>query len=301
MAQSKPETWTLVILAAGSGSRFGGNKQLATFTQCNISLMELNIIHAFDEGMTNCVFVVSDEIQPLIEQSIIPQLPSEISVTFVQQDIEDLPIKTFNNKRVKPWGTAHALWCCRQHINEAFVVINADDYYGQQAYMYANKHIGSKPIWAMTTFQLGQTLSVNGGVNRGICTVSEHNKLESILEATQLTRQHNEVEGLIAQQPTTFELLTPISMNFWVFQVDIFDVLEGYLSKFFREYGDNLEAECYLPSAIFYGVNDEKKQIQVYQSTDKWFGLTYQQDTINVELEVTALIKHAPFNRNLES
>lgn len=287
------EPWTLVILAAGLGSRFGGDKQLAKFSSAQVTLMELNIIAAFHHGARQVVFVVNENVQNYIEQFISSTLPKEIDVVYVQQHSNDLPSNSQQPLRTKPWGTAHALWCCRHAVDSAFVVINADDFYGEQAFSIASEHIEKQNQWAMIGYSLQSTLSEHGGVNRGLCEVNNANELTKIEEVTNIRLRGKQYENNNQLQLSAKSI---VSMNCWLFQPDVFNYLTSYLTEFIAQHKHELTSECYLPAFVLATINAERKKVNVYQSDDNWFGLTYREDCHIVEQAVGIKIQTTPFN-----
>ena len=301
---------TLVILAAGLGSRFGGNKQLAEFSSANLTLMECNICHAIDAGFTQVVFIIRPELRALFSQQITPKLTNKIAVVFVEQNLTELP-KGINlpESRTKPLGTAHAIWCCRNVVKGNFAVINADDYYGKNAFELLLRNSTDFPEYhLMVAFQLEKTLSEFGGVNRGFCQFDEDNLLTHIDECHGIKRvidnnlqpkitgqfEHNsEVSELDAQSLT--------SMNCWSFTSDIFPALEENIVNVISDYNnsnlpENINRfESYLPNVVMQQIAKSNKKVKLLTSTETWFGLTFPEDTELVESNISSLHQQGNF------
>ena len=265
---------TLVILAAGLGSRFGGNKQLAAFSSANLTLMECNICHAIDAGFTQVVFIIRPELRILFSQQILPKLVDKIAVVFVEQKITELPDGiSLPESRTKPLGTAHAIWCCRNVVKGNFSVINADDYYGKKAFElllinsteFSGNHL-------MVAFQLENTLSEFGGVNRGFCQFDENSLLihidechdiKRVIDSNLQQRITGQFEHNIAVSELEAQSLT--SMNCWNFTSDIFPALEENIVNVISDYNnsnlpENINRfECYLPNVVMQQIAKNNK------------------------------------------
>jgi NDP-sugar pyrophosphorylase family protein len=283
----------LVILAAGIGTRFGGNKQLAEFGILKLTLMEYNLINAAITGFKRVVFVIRHELEPTIMQQIVTRLPDIIDYAFVYQTFDDLPRGcVVPEQRRKPLGTAHALWCCRNIVKDSFAVINADDFYGKHAFSLLLQKNNSTD-YLMVAYQLKNTLSDFGGVNRGLCKVDEQNYLTAIEECEQIKRDEKNISGILSasQQKTSLLAESLISMNCWFFTPDIFLALEQALTCMFstEKEESNLNNECYLPTVVMHQIQQKNKKVKVLSTADSWFGLTYPQDSELVEENITAL------------
>ncbi|PKG82478.1 hypothetical protein CXF85_13405 [Colwellia sp. 75C3] len=287
---------TLVILAAGLGSRFGGNKQLAEFGPQQLTLMEYNLINAVDAGFNRVVFVIRPELEPLLKQQIITRLPDNIDYAFAYQSFDDLPLNcNVPAQRTKPLGTAHALWCCRHILKESFSVINADDYYGKQAFSLLLQQARKTPNdYLMVAYQLQNTLSDFGGVNRGLCQFDKQGYLTAIEECEQIKTDKQKIKGILSASQQQIELAAEclISMNCWFFTPDIFLALEHAVINILslaNEQESELNKECYLPAVVMQQIQNKNKKVKVLSTDDSWFGLTYPQDSEQVHEKVTAL------------
>ncbi|RHW76587.1 NTP transferase domain-containing protein [Colwellia sp. RSH04] len=285
---------TLVILAAGLGSRFGGDKQLTEFGPQSKTLMEYNIIHAVEAGFERCLFVIRPALQSFFDKQIVPRLPKSLTVDFVHQTTHDLPLNcSIAETRQKPLGTAHALWCCRKKLTGNFAVINADDYYGADCFNQLILHYQhTTNNYLMVAYQLEQTLSQFGGVNRGICKLSDHNTLLSIEEGKNIIEHNHKITAIFSDHTRELTDNNLVSMNCWLFTSDIFSAIEQVLcSLLSNDAVDKLNqsAECYLPDVVMSQINTVQKQVKVVTTSAKWFGLTFREDTDLVEEKITAL------------
>lgn len=302
---------SLVILAAGLGSRFGGNKQLAEFGQLQLTLMEYNLIHAIEAGFDRVIFVIRPELAPLLKQQVITRLPKEVSYDIAYQSLDELPEGChISTQRTKPLGTAHALWCCRHLINSNFAVINADDFYGKKAFsLLIQQTIKTPTHYLMVAYQLQNTLSEFGGVNRGLCKIDADNNLLAIEECEQIQISEQVISGILSesQLPINLPAKSLISMNCWFFTTDIFtaiklalinqlslpiaslghDIVDDIINDNVDDYVDD-NKECYLPAVVMQQIQKNNKKIKVLSTSDHWFGLTYPQDTALVNKKVTA-------------
>jgi len=286
----------LVILAAGLGSRFGGNKQLAEFGPQQLTLMEYNLINAVNAGFKRVIFVIRPELEHLLRQQVISRLPKGIAYDFAVQSFDDLPLGcTLPEQRKKPLGTAHALWCCRRLIKDSFAVINADDFYGKQAFALLLKQTSESPKdYLMVAYQLQNTLSDFGGVNRGLCQLSKLNYLIAIEECEQIKANDQDISGVLSSNNSHIELSPEslISMNCWFFNPDIFVALEQALTELLISIKSrqlDVNQECYLPSVVMQQIEQNNTKVKVLSTDDSWFGLTYPQDSKQVDKKVTAL------------
>lgn len=292
---------TLVILAAGRGTRFGGPKQFTQFGHYKKTLMEYNICHAIDNGYTNVVIIIQKQHESQLTTQVIDSLPKQIKVSIVFQNNDDLPDScSLNDERTKPLGTAHALWCARHKITDHFVVINADDYYGPKAFELTKTNGLPTPAY-MVGYYVEQTLSKNGGVNRGLCQLSPDSTLLKIEEVYNIHKTGKLITGKnINDRVVKFNSSNVISMNFWCFNTSIFSVIEQLLIQAYSPDKVDIDCECYLPDAAMQLLSSEQSEIRVLTSHDRWFGVTYAADSSLVESEISNLIDKGLFS-SLES
>ncbi|WP_353517405.1 sugar phosphate nucleotidyltransferase [Thalassotalea sp. SU-HH00458] len=287
-------TTSLVILAAGRGSRFGGAKQFHSFGRLNKTLMLYNICHAIDNGCQHVVFITQANHQAQLIEKVINHLPDNIENNIVFQENSDLPSECkIAPTRKKPLGTAHALWCAREVLSGNFCVINADDYYGKQAFNLVSTLTQSDSP-AMIAYQLIKTLSDYGGVNRGICQLANTHELLTLTECENIRQEGKNIYGETIHHPKqTLAENTLVSMNFWYFDQQIFPILRQLLLNTFdaKELppAQSNEKECYLPDAIALLNTQSAKPTKVLTSHDEWFGVTYAADSENVNSKLSEL------------
>ncbi len=269
---------TLLIMAAGSGSRYGALKQFDALGPQGSFLMEYSIYDAVQAGFKQVVVITKKENVEELKNYLAPKISKFIQLDVVAQELNDLPEGiTPPKERVKPWGTAHAVWAARHVISNSFVVINADDYYGQEAYKDAASFIGNQKSdseFGLIAYQLGNTLSNYGTVSRGICEV-ENGYLENITERLKL----REAGDLVIDEDSTLEfpMNTPVSMNFWICTPLVFEEIETEIRSFFKD-ASYLTSEVYIPTVMSEMKHKEIISIKAIESNSSWFGVTYTQD-----------------------
>lgn len=269
-------------MAAGSGSRYGKLKQFDELGPKSEFLLEFSIYDAIKNGFDHIVLVTKKENQSFLSNYLTQRIPSDIKIDVVVQDINDLPKNTaINTERIKPWGTAHAVWSARKVIKSSFVIINADDYYGNEAFLQAANYLKikkSENAYGLVTYKLGKTLSKFGAVSRGICKV-ESGKLTSIEEHIKIRENDNIIIDEDSQTILDFD--NDVSMNFWICNTNIFDYIENYFRKFL-ENKDNLKKnEIYLPFVAQEMMSENIITIDAINSDSDWFGVTYFEDKDN--------------------
>lgn len=278
----------LVILAAGMGSRYGGLKQIDPVDEQGNKIIDFSIYDAMKAGFKKVIFIIKKENEQDFRTCIGDAVSKYMEVEYVFQDLAKVP-KGFEipADRVKPWGTAHAILCCKDSINGPFAVINADDYYGKSGfaslYEYLTTHNDDdKYRYCMVGYELGNTLTENGHVSRGCCETDENGFLVTIAERTQIIKKENcaaySEDGGETYTDIPFE--TPVSMNMWGFSLSIMNELEKAVNNFFEtEVEKNpLKAECFLPIEVDKLLKEEKATVEVLRSKDRWFGVTYKED-----------------------
>lgn len=278
----------LVIMAAGMGSRYGGLKQIDPVDAAGNKILDFSIYDALRAGFKKAVFIIKKENEALFRECIGDAVSKYMEVEYVFQDINDVPEGfAIPEGRVKPWGTAHAIFSCRDTVDGPFAVINADDYYGVEAfkvlYDFLTTHKDDEKYrYAMVGYQLGNTLTENGSVARGCCVTNEEGYLVSITERTKIIKTadgaaYTEDDGATY---TPISVDSPVSMNMWGFTPSIIPELGKALENFFANAvaKNPLKAECYLPIEVDDLLKEDKATVQVLSSKDKWFGVTYKED-----------------------
>lgn len=302
----------LVIMAAGIGSRFGkGIKQLAKVGPSGEIIMDYSIHDALEAGFNKVVFIIRKDIEEEFREVIGNRIEKITQVEYVYQDIQDLPEGfTYPVGRTKPWGTGHAVLAAKKVIKEPFVVINADDYYGKEAFVKIHKYLTEdrektdKMAICMAGFILKNTLSDNGGVTRGICTLDEQKKLIGITETynIQKTEDGPAVVDEETEEKTALDENTLVSMNMWGLTPEFLEVLESGFRKFLAEIKpDDLKREYLLPSVVDDMIKEGKAQVAVLKTHDTWFGVTYQEDKEKVMESFRELVRKGIYKEQLFS
>lgn len=290
---------SLVIMAAGLGSRYGGSKQVDGIGPDNEILMEYSIYDALRAGFNKVVFIIKPEMEELMHRICGDYLAKKIAadgspveVAYAFQDFSSVPdFYSIPPERTKPFGTVHALLCAQEAVHEPFCVINADDYYGIDAYRTIYKELVTLPAsgkGTMVGYLLKNTASLHGTVSRGICTVAD-GKLLSVREALKVQLYP---DGSLKDltEGASLDPDTVVSMNFWGFMPSIFPELRAYFEQFLRtEAGENLKAECLLPVMVGDQLKKGKLEVSVLHSADHWFGMTYREDREIVGKELRRL------------
>ena len=272
----------LVILAAGMGSRYGGLKQIDTVGSNNESIIDFSIYDAKKAGFEKVVLIIREEHKEAFEEALGKKVARFMEVEYAFQDMNVLPSGyTMPAERVKPWGTTHALLAIKKHVDGPFMIINADDYYGEDSfrvmYEFLNEQI-SDDNFGMVGYQLNNTITDSGSVTRAICEV-EAGYLREIVEVQKIRKANDGAEYLDNDEwkPLANGL---VSMNYWGFTPRIFELCEKVFKDFLdREYEQNpLKCEHVIPTAVGELLKESKIQVQMLETASKWFGVTYQED-----------------------
>ena len=296
------EKMTLVLLAAGMGSRYGGLKQLDAMGPNGETLMDYSVFDAIRAGFTNIVFVIRKDIEAAFKEQIGSKYEKFIQVDYAFQRLDDLPGNfTVPEGREKPWGTGQAIYAAREVVKGPFVMINADDFYGADGYQKLAQVLknGAKDEFAMCGFYLGNTMSDNGSVSRGICSKDANGNLADVVEHTKLIKEGDRMFSLIGDDKIEFPADTIVSLNMWGFQDSLFDYLEELFTEFLKERGTELKSEFYIPSVVDALVKSKKAKVKVLTSEDSWFGVTYQEDKADVQAKLNKLIEAGKYPAKL--
>ena len=283
-------TTTLVILAAGLGSRFGGNKQISHVGPHGEMLMEYSIHDAIEAGFGQIVFILKEEMVGTIKESIGCRIPAHVQVDYAVQDMTKLPAwYSVPGDRVKPFGTVHAVLCAKDVIKGPFATVNADDYYGKEAFRTMQEMLltlDSEKKASMVPYILGNTMSENGGVTRGVCNI-RCGKLREVVETHEI--HYDENHRIMGE----FGELTgkeKVSMNIWGFHPDALEFMNDYFEDFLKALTpDQIKAECLLPIMVNEWLAEKKLSVTAKASPDRWFGITYQADREAVMAELARL------------
>ena len=297
---------TLVVMAAGIGSRFGeGIKQLEPVGPNGELIVDYSIKDAISAGFDKVVFVIRKDLEKDFKEKIGNRVQKQIPVEYVFQQVEDIP-KKYQYKfphRKKPWGTGQAILCCKDVVQEPFLVINADDYYGKEAYIKAFKYLMNSDNFSknrisvcMVGFVLKNTLSENGGVTRGICRVDGMGMLTEIVETHNIMKKGNKAIVRTENIEEEIDMEAEVSMTMWGFTPEIFGILEYGFRDFLKGLQeDDLKAEFLLPIIIGKLLIDDEVEVKVLQSNDEWFGVTYKEDKAMVVQAIKNLINSGKY------
>ena len=300
---------TLVIMAAGIGSRFGGGiKQLAPIGPNGEIIMDYSIYDALEAGFDKVVFVIRKDLEKDFKEIIGNRIEKEVEVAYAFQELDDIPEK-FSGKftgRTKPWGTGQAILCCKDVVSEPFLVINADDYYGKSAFKEAYSYLTSIPSAdkiqvCMVGFVLKNTLSENGGVTRGICRVDENGMLQEIIETHNIEKDGDKAVVREGDIETEYDADSPVSMNMWGLTPDFLDVLEDGFKKFFEKEvpGNPQKAEYLIPIFIGELLEQGKMSVKVLKTNDTWYGMTYHEDVAAVKDSFKKMLENGVYKADL--
>jgi len=270
---------TLLLMAAGRGSRYGKLKQFDGLGPNEEFLMEFSMYDAIENGFDHIVVITQKDNVNVLKDHLTARLPGSVKVDVIAQELSDLPEgSSYQGERGKPWGTAHAVWSARKVIKNSFAVINADDYYGKGAYRNAAEFIAKNKDndnYAIVAYTLSDTLSEHGSVSRGICE-RDGDALVSVVETMKITRQNDGIVDL--ETGKAFDGDELVSMNFWVCRPSIFSQIEEDIREFLKDEANITGSEVYLPFVIQEMLQQNKTAVDVIPSDSKWFGVTYADD-----------------------
>ena len=294
---------TLLILAAGMGSRYGGLKQIDGIGPNNEPIIEYSLYDAINSGFGKIVFVIRKEFDKDF-RSLFDRFNNMIEIHYAYQDVNPKVDGINTVFRTKPWGTSHAVLVAKDLIKEPFAVINADDYYGGGSFKLISDFLINEctsSIMAMVGYKLEKTLSKHGTVNRGVCLVDSNNNLIEVVERTQIAMQDNVILYNIDSDATSKKLDRDaiVSMNYWGFHPSIFSEIELGLHNFMRANSSNEKAEYYIPNLITEMINEGKMDVRVISTQDNWFGVTYKEDKPKAIAEINQYISKKLYPKNL--
>ena len=279
---------TLLVMAAGMGSRYGGLKPLDAIGPNGETIIDYSVYDAVKSGFSKVVFIIRREFEKEFKKKISDKYAGKIQVEFAFQELLALPNGfTCPEGRKKPWGTGHAILSALDLIDGSFVVINGDDYYGRESFkVVADFYRAGAEHFSMVAFQLDKTLSIFGGVTRGLCTLKE-GKLDTVIETENLQKIE---QGISSDRDIVLDGTEPVSMNMWGFTPVLFDYLKDMFLEFLNENGKELRSEFLIPSVINDLIQSEREQVHVLRSNSSWFGVTYKEDKPYVMGEIQKLI-----------
>ena len=288
----------LVVLAAGMGSRYGGLKQMDPMGPNGETVLDYSVFDAIRAGFSKVIFVIREDFAEAFRKDVGDKFTSQIEVAYSFQKLTDLP-EGFSvpEGREKPWGTSHAILAARDEIDRPFAVINADDFYGKDAYSQAASFLTSNPIesskanYALVGYKLSNTLSDHGSVNRGICQTAD-GLLKGVEEVVEIARKEaDEIEGRsLDGSACLVDEDAIVSMNLWGFPVSFLAELENHFISFLKERGSEMKSECYIPTVVDDLINEGVADCHVLETSSSWFGVTYPDDKPHVVLSIQQLI-----------
>lgn len=295
---------TLVVLAAGMASRYGSMKQIQSFGPSGETIMDYSIYDAIRAGFGKVVFIIREEFSENFKAIFEPKLKGRVATDYVYQSLESfMNGKAVPAERTKPWGTAHAVLCCKGKVNEPFAVINADDYYGRDAFVKAYDFLTTRcnsTTYCIIGYELKNTLSDNGSVSRGVCEVDADYNLTDINERTSIFRDAN---GKITYEDASGKHEVSedsvVSMNYFCFDPSFIDVCEQQFTEFIDQHVNEPKAEFFIPTATKYFVQSGKGVIKVIPTSAKWFGVTYKEDAPGVQESVNKLVQAGEYPESL--
>lgn len=294
---------TLVVLAAGMGSRYGGLKQLDKLGPSGETIMDYSVYDAIRAGFGKVVFVIRKSFEQDFREIFVSKLEGKIEVELVFQELNNIPEGiTFPEERTKPWGTGHAILVAKDAVKEPFVVINADDFYGAEAYQETADFLNSKASeaeYAMCGYQLGKTLSDFGSVSRGVCQTDADGYLETVVERTSITKENGIVTYTQDDEKHQLSENDIVSMNFWGFHPSIFMHLEEKFTEFIKANSDDIKSEFYIPFVVDDLMKEGKVKTNVLKSESTWFGVTYQEDRPATVDKIKALVDSGKYPEKL--
>ncbi len=297
---------TLVIMAAGMGSRYGGIKQLEPVGPAGEIIMDYSIYDAIRAGFNKIVVIIRKDIEEDFKEVIGNRIEKILPVQYVFQELDQLPEGfTKPADRTKPWGTGQAVLCCKDVVKEPFAVINADDYYGKEAfrlvYEFLNNQSYKDNQYCMAGFILGNTLSENGAVTRGVCKANEEGLLVDIVETSGIVPEGDHAKAVnAAGEEITIDLNSVVSMNMWGFKPGLFEELHTGFVRFLSKLPVNeLKKEYLLPTVVGELIKSGKAEVSVLKTSDRWFGVTYKEDKDAVVKSIRALIEQGLYPASL--
>jgi len=290
---------TLLILAAGMASRYGSMKQIQGFGPNGETIMDYSIYDAVRAGFKKVVFIIRKDFAEDFKNIFEPKWKDKVALDYVFQDLHAY-IGSFQvpAERTKPWGTAHAVLCAQEVVHEPFAVINADDFYGrdafEKAYAFLTKDVNDK-LYSIIGYELAKTLSDNGTVSRGVCQVDAKGNLVSIAERTKIYQDGDKITYEEGDKKFEVPFDSKVSMNFWCFAPSVFPYITKLFAEFLKEEGTNPKAEFFIPIIGDKFIRDGKGAIKVIPTDAQWFGVTYKEDAPDVQASLNKLIANAEY------
>lgn len=300
---------TLIVMAAGMGSRYGGLKQIDPVGPAGEIIIDYSVYDAIRAGFNKVVFVIKREIEQEMRQLIGDRISGQVQVEYVYQDLDRLPTGyTVPAGRIKPWGTGHAVMCCRDVVHEPFAVINADDYYGREAFELLYKELSKAATdttcypFYMVGYDIANTLTENGHVARGVCEIGEGQQLTNITERTKIEKRNDKIMFTEDEGCSWTEIPqgSTVSMNFWGFVPQMLEELEKRFAAFLDCHKGNInKAEYFLPFVVNELIQEQKAVVKVLKTSEKWYGVTYKDDRDKVTAAFQAMTNSGKYPKGL--
>lgn len=298
---------TLVIMAAGMGSRFGGLKQIEPINKNGEFIIDYSIYDAIKSGFDKVVFIIKKENYDIFRETVGKRVEKHIHVDYVFQELDVLPVGyTVPADRVKPWGTGHAILCCKDVVKENFAIINSDDFYGRDAFRVISEFLkqdnshSKYQEYAMAGYYAKNTLTENGAVKRGVCQIQD--KYLTGLTESEIIKENNILEATALETGDKFTITedTPVSMNMFAFTPAIFNYLEKRFPEFLDSHKNDLDkCEFLIPTIVFEQIENQEARVEVLETTAVWQGITYREDKEKVVSEIAALVEQGIYPENL--
>lgn len=299
---------TLLILAAGMGSRYGGVKQLDQFGPHGETIIDYSLFDAMRAGFGKVVFIIREELRDDFEEVFGPKLAGKIDYDYAIQALDSyVPAELGEVKRTKPWGTGHAMLCAKDQTHTPFAVINADDFYGLEAFQIIADFLQNDPddqLHAMVAYEVKNTLSENGSVSRGVCEVDENNRLLTVIERTKIYEHADSAADrrIVFEEAGSLTPLTPdtpVSMNFWGFKPSVFPLVQDQFESYAAANIDSPKAEFYIPTVMTNLIQTDTGHCKVFRSRSEWFGVTYPEDKPTVQAALKKLHEEGAYPEKL--
>lgn len=295
---------TLLILAAGMGSRYGGIKQLDAFGPNGETIIDYSLFDAIRAGFGKVVFIIREELKADFETVFGSKLAGKIDYEYAIQEVSSyVPAELGAVERTKPWGTGHAVLCAWENTKTPFAVINADDFYGLEAYEKMAKFLAENEddsLHAMVGYQVKNTLSENGTVSRGVCQKDEKGQLIEVIERTQIVKKPTgEIVFIEGETETELDKNATVSMNFWGFKPNVFPEMKALFEAYAAKNMDSPKAEFYIPTVMSHLIESNLGNCQVFDNSSNWFGVTYPEDKTEVTNSIAELVKEGKYPEKL--
>ncbi len=293
---------SLLVMAAGMGSRYGGIKQIDGFGPHGETIMDYSLFDAIRSGFTKIIFVVREEIQDAVKEMFLPKLKGKAEVHFVIQSLDRFVPDAYKPvNRTKPWGTTHAMMCGREVINEPFAVINADDFYGRESFESLSKFLRDAPAnnHAMVGYTLKNVLSDYGSVSRGVANQAKDGMLISLDELTHIVKENGKIVSRQDGMEKVLDAERKVSMNSWGFLPEVFELCEKMFVEFVDKNQNNPKAEFYIALMVTELIRLGMGQVHIIPGGTTWFGVTYQEDKEAVSAKIKHLISTGEYPERL--